>query len=559
MLGGALDESCRPSLLPGSDQVQERKTLLDQRAMFEQLKAQFNDTQTAPMMETDEVQQTDSSRDHEFEAELRLVRKENVELSIKNTALQDELSDKAEESSRLLTTNAVLTAEIQDLKLQLDQDAASNARMSAENAALVGKVSGMESDLAASQRRLTAAEERLLSAEEDIRSARAEKAQFQAEREAFEAKQLELQVQAEASAARCSHADLEIQELRDLSDRNVRMAEAAERARVEGEADKRLLELEVERLRADLLDANQERTKIKEVVDELIQSEGQRRSEEQEREVEKWKKQSKHFEREYNQSKQLNADMMKHMAQITQSASERSDSTTDIMKENKSLQRQLDSRNQELRSVKLDKEEVQKQLDALQSQGSYFQDKYKEANNELRQLRIDESCARATAAKLKSRVESLCKENEDLKAQISKQFVAARAAGDDSVRIEAYEKQVNELQLSLKKKDEDLAMEQRFVRKSQAVNDCLNTLLVLESEQSNLLQDVAPVQDSRIRSQLETKKSKAHHVIKRLNEIMNNEGGSDFSADSAEGQLAASGAVGYGAAQLMVPPTGPLR
>jgi len=97
----------------------------------------------------------------------------------------------------------------------------------------------------------------------------------------------------------------------------------------------------------------------------------------------------------------------------------------------------------------------------------------------------------------------------------------ARSTGDDSSRIEKYENHVRELQQKIVSKEADIEHSQVFIARSQAVNDCLNTLLVLESEQTSLYEMACPIQDDSIRTQLEAKKTKAHHVIERLNDIVN--------------------------------------
>merc|ERR1712048_617946 len=163
-------------------------------------------------------------------------------------------------------------------------------------------------------------------------------------------------------------------------------------------------------------------------------------------------------------------------------------------------------------TAKLERDEVQKQLDSLQSQGSYFQEKYRERGEELRTLTQEHSVATATSSKLKLRVESLQKETDDLKAQCAKLALESRANSDDASRMEKYENHVRELQLKLRAQDEDLDRSQAFAAKSQAVNDCLNTLLVLESEQTSLYESAFSVQDAALLQQVGAKKSKAQNV-----------------------------------------------
>eukprot|EP00747_Dinoflagellata_sp_TGD_P094130 gnl/TRDRNA2_/TRDRNA2_166009_c4_seq1.p1 gnl/TRDRNA2_/TRDRNA2_166009_c4~~gnl/TRDRNA2_/TRDRNA2_166009_c4_seq1.p1 ORF type:complete len:371 (-),score=106.67 gnl/TRDRNA2_/TRDRNA2_166009_c4_seq1:319-1293(-) len=298
------------------------------------------------------------------------------------------------------------------------------------------------------------------------------------------------------------------------------MAEEAERGRMEQHATVQYVETENERLKVELADSNAERVKIKQVVDELVQAEQKGRSEDIEREIEKWKAKAGHFEKEYNQAKQLNNEMTKFVAQMTQAVSERSDQHGDVSKQNKLLQKQLEGKSQELKNAKAERDEVQKQLDSLQCEGSYFKEKHRQTSNELRTLKQEHSVATATASKLRTRVESLQKENEDLKADIQANLVRYRSNASDDGKMEQYESHLRELQAKMLSKDSEIEHSQAFIAKSQAVNDCLNTLLVLESEQTNLYESACLIQDETIKAELDAKKSKASHVIGRLNDIM---------------------------------------
>merc|ERR1711972_435761 len=94
---------------------------------------------------------------------------------------------------------------------------------------------------------------------------------------------------------------------------------------------------------------------------------------------------------------------------------------------------------------------------------------------------------------------------------------------DDSQKIDRYGSHVRELQRRLRAQDEELDQSKAFAAKSQAVNDCLNTLLVLESEQTSLYESSFHVRDPALMTQFDQKKSKAQSVISRLNEIMTEE------------------------------------
>merc|ERR1712012_70266 len=112
----------------------------------------------------------------------------------------------------------------------------------------------------------------------------------------------------------------------------------------------------------------------------------------------------------------LNSEMQKVMSQMTQAVSERNDGSSDISRNNRALAKNFETQKQELRIARMEKEDLQSKLDTLQSTGNYYQDKYKEASVELRTMKQEHSTATAVAAKLRARVESVQKENEDLKA-----------------------------------------------------------------------------------------------------------------------------------------------
>merc|ERR1712137_824483 len=184
----------------------------------------------------------------------------------------------------------------------------------------------------------------------------------------------------------------------------------------------------------------------------------------------------------------------------------------------------LEQKTHELRTARQEKEEIQKQFDSQQSMGSYFQEKYKEASNELRVLKQEHSVATASAQKLKGRVELLQQENETMKTSQSKLLQEVRSGGysPDQAQIEKYEQRLRELQQKILKNDEEMEHSQACFQKSQMVNDCLNTLLSLESAQTNLYESSCHIQDEGLRLEIDAKKAKAQTVIS-LNNIMSEE------------------------------------
>merc|ERR1712060_476079 len=147
--------------------------------------------------------------------------------------------------------------------------------------------------------------------------------------------------------------------------------------------------------------------------------------------VAKFKKRAEYFEREYNQSKQLNQEMTKVMTQMTQAVSERQDQNSEAAGQIKLLKGQLEAKVQDLKLVKSDRDEIQRQLDKLKSTDSYYQDKYRESTEELKTLRHEHSIATATSTKLRQRVESMQRECDDLRSHAGRQGVGASPAAVD--------------------------------------------------------------------------------------------------------------------------------
>jgi len=524
----------RPSLLPGGNNAAasidaglapdgERKTLLNQRAIFEQLKQQFQEAKDSSPVNDSAPLPDIGVPDPELEEELRRVRKENVDLNIRIESLQDELRHKQSEATTLCSSSGAMQAEIQDLRFQLEQEFASSKRQAADIADLQDKLAAADSEASSARGRLVAAEENFVRAEEENKAAQLRCRRLEDDMSGLERRAQELQSLASDSSAQREALAAELEAQQAVAEQCRSQQELAERGRLEAESSLRFLESENERVKAELLDAQMEKTKIKQIMDDLVQADLSNKAEELKRDIEKYKTRAAYFEREYNNSKQLNSEMTKVMSQMTQAVAERSDEKSDMSAQNRMLHKQLEAKTQELRSAKVDRDEVQKQLDALQSSGNFYQDRYRDAQEELRSLRHEHSISSATSAKLKSRVESLQKEVEDLKAQIAKSNYEARASADDVGKVDRYESHLRELQQKLRAQDEELDRSQAFAAKSQAVNDCLNTLLVLESEQTSLYESAFEIKDSDLLSQFDQKKSKAQSVISRLNQIMTEE------------------------------------
>jgi len=515
-----------PGAADGGFVTEERKTLCDQRALFEQLKNDFNQSRAGGM--TIDVQQIEEaetqilSRESELEEEVRMVRKENVELNIKITSMKDEYMALEAEVTEHRGGSGQMRAELEDLKFQLTSEASESRRKAAEAEEVLSRSREVQSELSASRQRLSSAEEKLVRTEEEARTVTQRYGALQREQEASDLRMQELQRKYVEAEARVRDVQPQLEDEQRKAEQLRKMLETAERGRAEGESSSRFLESENERLRAELTDSQAEKLKIKEVVDELLSAEGAAKSAEMQKEVDKWKTRAGYFEREYSRSKELNHEMTGQMAQMLQGVREQSETGGGLSSDNKTLKKQLDAKTQEARMAKLEKEDIQRQLDSLSSTGTYFQDQYKNASQELRNVKQEHSVSSASASTMKARLESLQSENDDLKAQVTKLSIEVRSGCSEALRLDKYEQHVQDLQKKLQAKDLEAQTNQERFQKSQAVNDCLNTLLVLESEQASLWESSYPGQpDDRFKSQLNAKKSKAQDVIGRLNDMLN--------------------------------------
>lgn len=505
--------SARPSIVHGGLQ-EERGTLMNQREMFEKIKQQFKDSSSAAHRPDDAAIGEVDSREAELEEEVRHVRKESVELNIRITSMQDELRVRDEEVGQHRRGNATYQAEIQDLKHQLESETSSTRYQAIQAAEMQDHLGDVERDLVASRGRVDAAELRAARAEEDFVAAQQRAARQQHEQETMELQLQDLRRQAAEASSRDRAMDSQAEEQRQQAEHFRKVAEGAERARVQGEASVRWLESDNERMRAEVAAAQAERAKISEVVDELVRAEGQSKIEELQRDVEQWK-------REYTRAKQLNQEMTREMSQMLQSVTDRTDESGDLVQQNRLLKKQLEAKAQEVRAARNEKDETQQQLDSLQTTGTYFQEKYREVSTAMRTLQQEHSVSSASASKLKARVESMQKENDDLKAQCGKFSMEARAGAGDTARMAHYEQHVRELQQKMRAKDVEVQDTREKFQKSQVVNTHLNDLLALESEQASLYESYSSVHDEHVRSELANKKSKAKDVISRLHAMLN--------------------------------------
>ncbi|CAK0802706.1 unnamed protein product, partial [Prorocentrum cordatum] len=313
-----------------SAEPEGRKTLMNQRALFDQIRKQFAEA-SGPVEaeEVEEMAQGTEASIRELEEELKTSRRENVELSVKLAKLEDEMRQQGSEASQLLQRSGQSAAEAEDTRMQLEKEAASARRHASENAELQAQLSVMEGELASMKRRLLASEETSVRSEEAARAA-AQKARYlEEERGALESRVREVQAQAADAQRRERAAAAQVEEQQQLADQARQDLMNAERQRIESESNARWLDSENQRIKVELNDANSERLKIKQVVEELMKSHGEGNSAQLQEQVAKFKKRAEYFEREYNQSKQLNQEMTKVMTQMTQAVSERSDQNSE--------------------------------------------------------------------------------------------------------------------------------------------------------------------------------------------------------------------------------------
>merc|ERR1712137_313514 len=200
------------------------------------------------------------------------------------------------------------------------------------------------------------------------------------------------------------------------------------------------------------------------------------------------------------------------MSQMTTHVSERSEESGDVNKQNRTLQKQLEQKTQELKTARCEKEEMQKQFDTVQSTGSYYQEKFKEAQNEMKTLRQEHSAATALAQKLKGRVELLQQENEAITTSQSKLLQESRSGSSEQAQIEKYTRHLKELQQKVFKDDEEM-------ERTYGGSDSLKASRSMESSNPKMYEPSYPL-DGTFRSDISSKKSKAQTVIGRLNNIM---------------------------------------
>ncbi|CAE7667888.1 XI-K [Symbiodinium pilosum] len=500
------DPGMRPSILPDED---GRKSMLNQREMMEKLKQQFNEATRAKDVEQELPLATGSAdRELELEEQLRQVRKENVELSIKVSSLQEDLKDKQQESSHLLGSSSGLKAEVEDLKIQLEQELSAAKRHAAKSSELQDQLLAAEAELPNLRRRLTLAEEQALQAQEEVRVAQQRCSQMQDDSRLLQ-QQLK---QFQATAAECALRERTVDDqLKEYKDQVEVLRQEMDMGRSQSESSQRRLHAECERLKVELTEANAERGKMRSIVDEVLKAQ-------ESQDLEKWKLKAAHFEKKYAEAKKLNEDMTQVMSHMTQAVSGRPDGSAEAMRQIKELQRQLEAKMQELRNAKQERDEAQHTLNELQSSGEFFKDKYRDSQNELRSLREEHAAAAKLNGMLKNRLEALqlgaAQDLEDGKS-------SKAALADGSQRSGA---EVQELQSKLETQDVQLNRLKADVGKQHEINECLRMLTVLEAQHREICESwcerAGAVMDSNTIRKTDEIKAQVQTVMRKLDEIV---------------------------------------
>lgn len=504
--------SNRPSIMLNED---GRKTLLNQREVFEVLKQRFHEAQEATDAEP-ELVISNSDRELELEEELRKFRKEHVELKIKLTSVEDEFEQKCQEAKQLLSSCSELQAEVEDLKVQLAQESATAKKQASKMSELQALLANAETDLPALRKRINAAEEQAVQAQEEARAAQQRCGRTEEEKELVQQRLKQTEASASTFAQRERDLQDQLKELKDQLEATRHAAEVAESRKAQSESSHHWWQAECERVKGQLSEANSDLAKMRQIADEVLKvKESQADSE-----VEKWKKQVHSLEKELSQAKQLGQEMTEAMRVMTQAVSERGDSSGQA----KVLVLQIEKQKQELKSAKRERDEAQRALDEIQSSGDYFKERFRSAQDDIRNLKQENSHLSATNEKLKKRIDST---NQDAEVKsidgltMGPESFAADSAEELRERLKSQSLELTRREMELKHKAEELNRSKAFAERTQLVNDCLNELLVLESEQSSLYENLCDNKGIKdLDGQLAEKKAKASLILSRLNQYV---------------------------------------
>lgn len=199
---------------------------------------------------------------------------------------------------------------------------------------------------------------------------------------------------------------------RDLTElrRNFDMASHTEAASIRADSVSRA---EVDRLRKEFCDKENELENMKRLLDEVQQSHAPMA------ELQKWRKRAQELEAHYQHAVHYNKEITSAVGHMTQAASERGGDLSDIQQLSVHLQRECDQKDQELRMAELEREDMQKQWENLSSSCTYFQNKCKTTAAETKKWQQEHAAMSGKATQLAQMAANSQRETEQLKAQIS--------------------------------------------------------------------------------------------------------------------------------------------
>ncbi|CAJ1361162.1 unnamed protein product [Effrenium voratum] len=206
----------------------------------------------------------------------------------------------------------------------------------------------------------------------------------------------------------------------------------------------------------------------------------------------KWK-QAAHFEREYGKAKVLIADYEKELGKAALAVSGDASQT-------KALQQQLEKYHQELRTIRMERDDAQHKLDENESAGEFFKERYRTAQDELRQLKQENAHLSATTDKLKQRLQNAAQSDDVL------------GTGLDS----------QESMQKIQKLTDEMKRVQAWGMKSKQLADCLNQLLALESAQTKLYEQTCDIKDFGVIGEIQRRKDQAEAIRRQCDQLMSN-------------------------------------
>eukprot|EP00930_Biecheleria_cincta_P069554 TRINITY_DN57282_c0_g1_i1.p1 TRINITY_DN57282_c0_g1~~TRINITY_DN57282_c0_g1_i1.p1 ORF type:complete len:1652 (+),score=454.86 TRINITY_DN57282_c0_g1_i1:128-5083(+) len=357
-----------------------RKTIMNQRQIFEQLKAQMREATESTVetrdIEIDSLQTVSSEQVKQLEEDIRRLRKENAALKTSCFSSQEEATERASEASALLQQVSMLQAELEDLRYSHRGELQANIQQLHVLAAT------SEQQIADIQRQ----------------SQRANEAEGRAARFETEARQLEAECQAK-------------QEQLDRLEENLQVLRSG--MAESDQADHRSRQ-ENQRLKAELENRSNELVNVKQVLDNVMNAHVPVE------EAQKWKVKAQSLEQQYSQALRSNQQFSAAWGLMSDAASARGGDLRDLQIRLQILEREQEEKDQELKTADLEKKDMQAQMENMQSSCTYFQNKYKATAAELRKAQKEHAQAAEGFAHARAQVSELAREREGLCARVAK-------------------------------------------------------------------------------------------------------------------------------------------